>query len=243
MNASQPSRRSVVLGRDDRDRGCMRRGCARSRRSHAPSTTPAGTSSSIAPRGRVVTLAPSLTELVFAAGGGAALVGDSCAERLPPPKRGARRASATRPRFDVERAARAAARSRARLAPRQPQPRARAARSRRHPPVPARAARLDDVAARDRAARRAARHTRPRRARRAQALRAAIDSCARRARAAPRRCSVFYQVWQRAAHDDQRPAPRQRHPRRSAAAATCSPASTRWCRALDRIGAGGAIPR
>ena len=94
---------------------------------------------SSARRQRIVTLAPSLTELVFAAGGGAAIVGRRFEQRLSAAARAIPRIGDVA-RIDVERLLALKPGSGPRLAARQHQPRARAARGRRHPPVPARAA-------------------------------------------------------------------------------------------------------
>ena len=157
------------------------------RASRSPSSTMPATRSTFArPPQRVVTLAPSLTELVFAAGAGASLVGASALSDYPP---AARQRAARRRR----RAARRRARARA-AAPTSSSSGSAAARAASSTQLEAAGVRLfqleprrlDDVAARDRAARRAARPRGARRTRRAGALRARLERCAARTRQ-PRR--------------------------------------------------------
>ena len=173
------------------------------------STTPATFDLERPPRA-IVTLAPSLTELVFAAGGGAALVGVSALSDYPPAARAIARIGDAG-RVDVERV----------LALRPDLvlvwQRGNTSReleqleARRHPPVPARAAAPRRRRARDRAPRHAARprsRGEPARGRDARRARAAARG-ARRRRAGDGLLSGVAA----AAHDGQRQADHQRHPR------------------------------
>ena len=175
------------------------------------------------PPQRVVTLAPSLTELVFAAGGGASLVGTSALSDYPPAARAIPRIGDAG-RLDVERVI--ALRpdlvliwQRGNTSRELEQLEAAGIRLFQLEPR-----RLDDVA---RAIERlgALLGHEAEANRRAGEMRAALAAAARR----PRRRGAGQRVLSgvaTAAHDDQRQADHRRHPRPSAAAATSSPSLT-----------------
>jgi iron complex transport system ATP-binding protein len=172
----------------------------RSRARRPSSTTPA-VSSPGAPSGAHRHLAPSLTELVFRRGGGRQDRRRRREQR--PPRRGAIDSAHRRRGADRRRApARAQARPRRRLAPRQHQSRARAARERGDPPVSSRAAASSTTSSARSSG--SAGSSAPRRPRRpaAAALRDRLATLRRR-HAAMRRYGVLSGVGE-PADDDQR---------------------------------------